>query len=149
MDIVPSPNYRYRLVAVQRRGFVWDNTGSTDSASNRDKHITRANLGTLQNTMRILVYEKRVPSKCDATTLDILNSEKGNPRVREIMTKGGRGRPFRNHFAMIREPRSWPTHCSSPSNSFIRRWISSSSFSRSARIAFGTRCSIASCTTSL
>jgi hypothetical protein len=34
MDIVPSPNYRYGLVAVQGRRFVWDNTGSTDRASN-------------------------------------------------------------------------------------------------------------------
>ena len=40
-------------------------------------------------------------------------------------------------------------HFSIPSNSFIPRWISSSSLTRSARISFGARWSIASCTTSL
>ena len=40
-------------------------------------------------------------------------------------------------------------HLSIPSNSFIPRWISSSSFARSARISLGARCSIISCTTSL
>ncbi len=40
-------------------------------------------------------------------------------------------------------------HSSIPSSSFIPRLISSSSLARSARISFGARCSVSSCTISL